>query len=64
MVVGPHSSMLDIFIIGCKGIPTALCRAEDKNVPFFGSKQPRVGRGLCCNWVGGGGGGAEWSADH
>ena len=38
MVVGPHSSMLDIFVIGCRSIPTALSRAENKSVPFFGSK--------------------------
>lgn len=36
MVVGPHSSMLDIFVIGCRSIPTALSRAENKSVPFFG----------------------------
>ncbi|KAL5467614.1 hypothetical protein EMCRGX_G031872 [Ephydatia muelleri] len=36
MVVGPHSSMLDIFAIGCRSIPTALSRAENRSVPFFG----------------------------
>ena len=48
IVVSPHSSMLDMFIISLYKVPTYLARADIRDIPLFGSKK--------CVCVGGGGG--------
>ena len=38
LVVSPHSSLLDMFIISLYKVPTYLARADLRGIPVFGSK--------------------------
>ena len=50
MVVSPHSSLLDMFIISLYKVPTYVARADLRDIPVFGSETECVSVCVCvCN---------------
>ena len=42
LVVSPHSSLLDMFIISLYKVPTYLAKADIRDTPIFGSELTKI----------------------